>query len=366
MTEIEIRQTTSRKPRPADEEIKFGTVFTDHMFLMDYGEDRGWHSPRIEPYRAVSLEPAAMVLQYAQAVFEGLKAYRSMQGDIAIFRPSAHAEGLVRSCERMCIPPIDADLLVRSLKTLVEVDADWVPHAQGTSLYLRPTIIASEAGLGMRPARRFICYIIMTPAGPFYGRDKTLRILVSDTYVRAVRGGMGACKTGGNYAATLLPTREAERAGFDQVLYLDGVSREYVEELGIMNFMVRIGDEVVTPPLSDTILAGVSRDSVLTLLRDWGIAVVERPLSIAEIFAAGRGGRLAEAWATGTGAGIAAIGELCYRGERLAIGGGVMGQLTRRIYDALAAIRYGETSDRYGWLEPIDAPEMLIATDRTV
>ena len=353
MSDIQIRKTASRKPRPADADLKFGTVFTDHMFLMDYAEDHGWHCPRVEPYQALSLEPAAMVLQYAQSVFEGLKAYRSVKGDVAIFRPSAHAARLRRSCERMCIPEIDPALVVRSLKAAVQVDIDWVPRAPATSLYLRPTIIASEAGLGMRPSRRFIYYVIMTPAGPYYGSDKTLRILVSDTYVRAVHGGTGACKTGGNYAATLFPTREAERQGFDQVLYLDGVQRQYVDELGVMNFMVRLGDEVVTPPLSDTILAGISRDSVLTLLRDWGVPVAERPLSIDEVFAAGRDGRLAEVWATGTGVGIAGIGELSYRGERLAIGGGKTGPLTKRIHSALAAIRYGEADDPHDWMEPV-------------
>jgi branched-chain amino acid aminotransferase len=353
MSDILIRKTASRKPRPADADLKFGTVFTDHMFLMDYAEDQGWHCPRIEPYQALSLEPAAMVLQYAQSVFEGLKAYRSVNGDVAIFRPSAHAARLRRSCERMCIPEIDPALVVRSLKAAVQVDIDWVPRAPGTSLYLRPTIIASEAGLGMRPSRRFIYYVIMTPAGPYYGSDKTLRILVSDTYVRAVHGGMGACKTGGNYAATLYPTREAERQGFDQVLYLDGVQRQYVDELGVMNCMVRIDDEVLTPPLSDTILAGVSRDAVLTLLRDWGVPVAERPLSIDEIFVAGRQGRLAEMWATGTGVGIAGIGELSYRGEPLAIGGGKTGPLTKRIHGALAAIRYGQADDPHDWMEPV-------------
>jgi branched-chain amino acid aminotransferase len=353
MSDIQIKKTTSRKARPADADLKFGTVFTDHMFLMDYTADRGWHCPRIEPYQALSLEPAAMVLQYSQSIFEGLKAYRSVKGDVAIFRPSAHAARLQRSCERICMPEIDPDLVVRSLKAAVQVDIDWVPRAAGSSLYLRPTIIGTEANLGMGASKRFIYSVIMTPVPAFYGGDKTLKILVSDTHVRAVRGGMGSCKTGGNYAATLYPTRDAERRGFDQVLYLDGVQRQYVDELGVMNFMVQIGDEVVTPPLSDTILAGVTRDSVLTLLRDWGVPVAERPLSIDEIYAAGRDGRLAEVWATGTGGGIVGIGELSYRGERLAIAGGKTGPLTKRIHGALAAIRYGEAADPHGWMEPV-------------
>jgi len=294
-----------------------------------------------------------MVLQYAQSVFEGLKAYRAVNGAIGIFRPSAHAARLQRSCERVCIPEIDPELVVRSMRALVKVDVDWVPRAAGTSLYIRPTIVASEPSLGMRPSRRFIYYVILTPAGPLYGGDRTLRILVSDTYVRAVRGGIGSCKTGGNYAAALYPTREAARQGFDQVLYLDGVERRYVDELGIMNFMVQIGDQVVTPPQSDTILAGITRDSVLTLLRDWNVPVVERPLAIAEIFDAGRAGHLAEVWATGTGGGIAPIGELCYRGERLTIAGGKSGPLTRKLHAALSAIRYGEASDPRGWMEPV-------------
>ncbi len=350
VNEIQIKKTKAPKPRPADQDLKFGTVFTDHMFLMDYAEEHGWQCPRIEPHQPLLLEPAAMVLQYAQSVFEGLKAYRAVDGTIGIFRPAAHAARLQRSCERMCIPELDPDLVVRSLHALVQMDADWVPRSPGTSLYLRPTIVASEAGLGMRASKRYIYYVIATPAGPYYAADKTLKILVSDAYVRAVRGGMGSCKTGGNYAATLYPTREAERQGFDQVLYLDGVERKYVDELGVMNVMVRIDDAVATPPLSDTILAGVTRDSVLTLLRDWGVSVRERPLSIDEIFEAGRAGRLSEVWATGTGVGIAGIGELSYRGERLMIADGRNGPLTRKIRDALGGIRYGRAADPHGWM----------------
>jgi branched-chain amino acid aminotransferase len=350
VSDIQIKTTKAPKPRPADKDLKFGTVFTDHMFLLDYTEEHGWHCPRIEPYQAISLEPAAMALQYAQSVFEGLKAYRAVDGAVGIFRPAAHAARLQESCKRMCIPEIDADLIVRSLHALVGVDAEWVPRSPGTSLYLRPTIVASEAALGMRASKRYIYYVIATPAGPYYGAEKTLKILVSDEYVRAVRGGMGSCKTGGNYAATLYPTREAERQGFDQVLYLDGVERKYVDELGVMNVMVKIGDEVVTPPLSDTILAGVTRDSVLTLLRDWGTRVSERRLSIHEIFEAGRNGQLSEVWATGTGVGIAGIGELSYRGERLVVADGRNGALTRKIRDALAAIRYGQAADPRGWI----------------
>jgi branched-chain amino acid aminotransferase len=323
------------------------------MLLMDYSDEQGWHCPRVEPYQVLPLDPAAMGLQYGQCVFEGLKAYRAVDSTVAIFRPSAHGDRLARTCERMCIPEIDPAFFVRSLKTLVDVDADWVPSAPGTSLYLRPTIVASEATLGVRPARRFIYYVIMTPGGPLYGRDPKLKILVSDRHVRAVRGGAGFAKTGGNYGPTLYSTRDAQQRGFDQVLFLDGVHREYVDELGVMNFMVRLGDEVVTPPASDTILAGVTRDSVLTLLRDWGVPVVERPISISEIFDAGRRGRLAEAWATGTGAGIPAISELCYRGERLAINGGESGPLTRKIDAALTAIRYGQAPDPHGWMEAV-------------
>jgi branched-chain amino acid aminotransferase len=351
VTDIQIKKAGSRKSRPADADLVFGTVFTDHMFLMDYSEEHGWHCPRVEPYQVLPLDPAAMSLQYGQSVFEGLKAYRGADGKIGIFRPSAHGERLVRSCERMCIPEIDPELFVRALKAVVQTDAEWVPSARGTALYLRPTVVASEPALGVRPARRFIYYVIMTPGGPVYGPDPRLKILVSDQHVRAVRGGAGFAKTGGNYGPTLYATRAAQEQGFHQVLFLDGVHREYVDELGIMNFMVRIGDEVVTPPISDTILAGVTRDSVLTLLRDWGLSVVERPVSISEIFEAGHRGRLMEAWATGTGAGIAAIGELSYRGERLVINAGESGALTRKIDATLTGIRYGESEDPHGWME---------------
>lgn len=353
MTEIQIKRTATRKPRPEDPGLVFGSVFTDHMFLMDYTEEHGWHCPRVEPYQTIPLDPAAMGIQYGQSVFEGLKAYRTKGDRVAIFRPSAHAERLVKSCTRMCIPEIDPELFVHALKTAVDVDRDWVPSAEGSALYLRPTVVASEPALGVRPARRFIYYVIMTPGAPAYGADPRLKILVADRYVRAVRGGAGFAKTGGNYGPTLYASREAQQQGFHQVLFLDGVHREYVDEIGIMNFMVRIGDEVVTPPLSDTILAGVTRDSVLTLLRDWGVPVAERPLSIREIFDAGRRGQLAEAWATGTGAGIAPISELCYRGDRLTINGGDSGSLTRRIDAALTGIRYGEAEDPHGWMEAV-------------
>ena len=354
MSEIAITRATSRKPRPADADLKFGTVFTDHMFLMEYSEAKGWHDPRIEPYHPLSLDPAAMVLQYSQTIFEGLKAYRLKSGEVKIFRPAANAARFERSCVRMCIPAVDRQMFVQSVKELVKIDAEWTPRSPGTALYIRPTAIASEAALGMRTAKAYMYYVVLTPVGPLFGiNHKPLKILVADKYVRSIRGGVGSAKTGGNYAATLLQTEEAKSAGFDQVLYLDGLKREYVDEFGAMNFMAKIGDEIVTPPLSDTILAGITRDSVLHLLREWKVKVVERPISINEMYEAGRSGRLAEVWAVGTGVGISAIGELTYRGERLVVSSGETGPTTQRIYNELNAIRYGESPDPYGWLEAL-------------
>ncbi len=346
-----VTRNTAPKPRPQDDTLQFGRVFSDHMFMMEYDEGRGWHDGRVVPYAPLSMDPACCVLHYAQAVFDGLKAFRGADGRIRLFRVDQHAARLNRSCEQLCIPPLDQQAVEASIAELVEADRDWVPHKRGTSLYIRPTVIATETFLGVHPSHSYLYYVILSPVGAYYKEGlNPVRILVSEDHVRAVPGGLGSAKTAGNYAASLSAARDAERAGFTQVLYLDGRSREFLDEVGTMNIMARIGDTVVTPPLSSgSILAGVTRDSVLRLLADWGIAAEERPISIHEIVAAHRDGKLAEMWGTGTAAVISPVGELGYGGKRMQINGGGIGELTQRLYDTVSAIQYGETNDTHAW-----------------
>src|SRR5437016_12106636 len=281
---IRVVKASTHKPKPKDAELGFGNVFTDHMFVADFQEEKGWYDPRVEPYGVLPLDPAAAVLHYAQAVFDGLKAFRGVDGKIRLFRPQKHVERLNNSARHMCIPPLDPELALRSLVTLVGIEREWVPKTVGTSLYVRPTIIASEAFLGVRPAKSYIYFVILSPVGAYYPEGMApVKIRVEEKYVRAVEGGLGGAKTGANYAASLMAGEEAKHSGYTQVLYLDGVHRKYLEEVGTMNMMVRIGDEVVTPGLGGTILPGVTRDSALALMRKWGMKVRERPISIDEV-----------------------------------------------------------------------------------
>ena len=351
---IRISRAATKKTKPKDSELAFGTVFTDHMFVLDFQEEKGWYDPRVEPYGPFPLDPAAAVLHYAQAVFDGLKAFRGRDGTVRLFRPQKHVERLIQSSQRLCIPPLDPDLALKSLVTLVGIEKDWVPSTVGTSLYVRPTIIANEPFLGVRPAKSYIYYVILSPVGAYYPEGiNPVKILVVDKYVRAVEGGVGSAKTGVNYAASLYAAEEAKHAGFTQVLWLDGRERKYIDEVGTMNIMLKIGDEVVTPPLSGTILAGVTRDSALTLMRDWGLRVAERPVTIDEVAAAARKGTLEEVWGTGTAAVISPVGELAYKGERLVINGGRIGALTQKLYDAIVGIQYGTAPDPRGWTVPV-------------
>jgi branched-chain amino acid aminotransferase len=351
---IRISQASVKKTKPRDSDLTFGTVFTDHMFVMDFQEEKGWYDPRIEPYGPIALDPAAAVLHYAQAVFDGLKAFRGRDGRVRLFRPQKHVERLVQSSQRLCIPPLDPELALKSLVTLVGMEKDWVPSTVGTSLYVRPTIIASEPFLGVRPAKSYIYYVILSPVGAYYPEGiNPVKILVVDQYVRAVEGGVGGAKTGVNYAASLYAAEEAKHSGFTQVLWLDGRERKYIDEVGTMNIMLKIGDEVVTPPLSGTILAGVTRDSALTLMRDWGLRVSERPVTIDEVASAARKGTLQEVWGTGTAAVISPVGELAYQGERIVVNEGKIGKLTQRLYDAIVGIQYGTAPDTRGWTVPV-------------
>ena len=348
---IRVVKATTHKTKPKDSELGFGNVFTDHMFVADFQEEKGWYDPRIVPYGLLPLDPAAAVLHYAQAVFDGLKAFRGVDGKVRLFRPQKHVERLNDSAKHMCIPPLDPELALRSLVTLVGIERDWVPAAIGTSLYIRPTIIASEPFLGVRPAKSYIYFVILSPVGAYYPEGMApVKIRVEEKHVRAVEGGLGNAKTGANYAASLMAGEEAKHEGFTQVLWLDGVHRKYIDEVGTMNIMVKIAGEVITPPLTGTILPGVTRDSVLTLLRDWGGKVSERQISIDEVVAAHTAGTLEEVFGTGTAAVISPVGELAFRGRRMVINGGTIGPMTQKLYDAIVGIQYGKLADPHGWM----------------
>ena len=347
---IRVSKTPAPKKHPQDGELGFGQIFTDHMFLADFQEEKGWYDPRVAPYAPIPLDPAAAVLHYAQAIFDGLKAFRGVDGKVRLFRPQKHIERMNNSARRLNIPPLDPELALRSLVELVGLDREWVPKTIGTSLYVRPVIMASEPFLGVRPAKSYIYYVILSPVGAYYPEGMApVKIRVEEKYVRAVDGGLGAAKTGANYAASLAAGEEAKHEGFTQVLWLDGVHRKYIDEVGTMNIMVRIGDEVLTPELGGTILPGVTRDSVLTLLREWGVKATERPVTIEEVAEAHRNGQLAEVFGTGTAAVISPVGELAYQGRRMVIKDGGIGPLTQRLYDAIVGIQYARTPDPHRW-----------------
>ena len=347
---IRVTKTTNKKDKPKDKDLTFGTVFTDHMFVADFQEEKGWYDPRVEPYGPFPLDPATAVLHYGQSLFEGLKAFRGKDGVVRLFRPQKHVERLNRTATRMTIPQLDPDLILRSWTTLVDLDRDWVPSSVGTSLYIRPTIIASEPFLGVRPAKEYLYYVILSPVGPYYPEGLApTKIKVIDNYVRAVAGGLGEAKTSANYAASLYAAEEAKHEGFTQVLWLDGVHHKYLEEVGTSNIMLQVGDEVITPPLAGTILAGVTRDTALTLMREWDLRVSERQITIDEVVAAAHKGALKEVWATGTAAVISPVGELAYKGERIVVNGGRIGALSQKLYDTIVGIQYGTLPDTRGW-----------------
>lgn len=348
--DIKIQKTKRPKPKPDPQELGFGTQFTDHMFIMDYEEDRGWHSPRIEPYGFLSLDPATAALHYGQSIFEGLKAYRTEDGSILLFRPQENLKRINVTNERMCIPPIDGEFCLEALKTLVELEKDWVPDAPDTSLYIRPFIFAADPYLGLRPSKTFKFIIILFPAGAYYPQGiNPVDIYVETEYVRAVPGGTGFAKTSGNYAASLKAQAEAEKKGFVQVMWLDGIERKYVEEVGTSNVFFKINGEVVTPALQGSILPGITRKTSIEMLKEWSIPLSERRISIKEVFAAGRNGSLEEAFGTGTAAVISPIGSLHWNGESIRINNGQVGDISYRLYQTLTGIQTGKIKDRLSW-----------------
>lgn len=348
---ISITKTTNPKQKPDPNTLRFGDVFTDHMFIMDYKEGKGWYNPRIIPYGPLEIDPAAAVFHYAQEMFEGLKTYITKEGNVQLFRPQMNAKRTNKTNDRLCIPRIDEDFYVEAVRALVDVDRDWVPDKKDTSLYIRPFIIASEPFLGVRPSKEYMFIIILSPVGPYYPEGlKPTRIYVEDKYVRSVNGGTGEAKIGGNYASSLKSQVEAADKGFSQVLWLDGKERKYVEEIGTSNAFFVIDGEAVTAPLSGTILAGITRDSVIKLLKEWGIKVREEKTTIMDIYKAYEEGRLNEVFATGTAAVISPVGELKWQDKNMVINENEIGEISQRLYDTITGIQNGDISDTHDWI----------------
>jgi branched-chain amino acid aminotransferase len=354
MKGLSITKTETLKKCPEDSDLSFGMDFTDYMFNMDYSPDQGWHNPRIEPYASIVMDPATMVLHYGQAVFEGLKAYKTSSENIQLFRPNKNFERLNRSCRLLCIPEIDEQFSLEALKELITLEKRWVPGASGTSLYIRPTIIASDPFLGVRASYTYRYFIILSPVGAYYPEGfNPVKIWVTKNHVRAVRGGIGEAKTPGNYAASLYAGEQAHKEGYTQVLWLDGVEQRYVEEVGSMNIFFVINDELITPALNGSILPGITRDSVIALANHWGLSVTERKISIDEVIDAQKQGKKMEIFGTGTAAVISPVGLIRYQNQEYVINNGKVGELTQKLYDALTGIQYGEESDPLKWIVPV-------------
>lgn len=348
---IKITKTTNPKAKPDPNTLRFGDVFTDHMFIMDYKEGRGWYDPRVVPYGPLELDPAAAVFHYAQEMFEGLKTYVTKKGEVQLFRPDMNAKRTNKTNNRLCIPEIDEGFYVEAVKTLVSIDKDWVPNKKDTSLYIRPFIIASEPFLGVRPSKEYKFVIILSPVGPYYPEGlKPTRIFVEDKYVRCVNGGTGEAKIGGNYASSLKSQVEADEKGFSQVLWLDGIERKYIEEIGTSNAFFIIDGEAVTPPLTGTILAGITRDSVIQLLKDWEMPVREERITIMDVQKAHAEGRLEEVFASGTAAVISPVGELKWKEYDMIINNNEIGKISQKIYDTVTGIQSGDIEDTHNWV----------------
>ncbi len=352
---ISFTKTTAPKVKPEASTLGFGKYFSDHMFIMDYSREKGWYDARIVPFANISLHPASTVLHYGSEIFEGLKAYRRADGKVQLFRPIENIRRLNNSAERLCLPQIPEDLAFEALTEFVKVEQDWTPSEPGTSLYLRPFLFGNDETLGVHAVHNATFVIIASPVGSYYKEGiNPVRIMIEDEDVRAVRGGTGYAKCGGNYAASNRAGERAEQKGYSQVLWLDGVERKYIEEVGAMNVMFKIAGEIVTPMLSGSILPGITRKSCLEVLRKEGYKVSERLLSIDELSEAMANGTLEEAWGCGTAAVISPIGELCYKDVKYTVNNGEIGEVTQHLYDTLTGIQWGKIEDTFGWIQPID------------
>ncbi len=353
--EIKITKNVNPAAKPDPSMLDFGTVFTDHMFLMDYTPDKGWHDARIVPFGNISVHPASTALHYGSEIFEGLKAYRRPDGKVQLFRPIENIRRMNSSAERLCLPQIDEELAMQVLTAFVSLEQDWTPSDFGTSLYLRPFMFGNDENLGVHSVKHATFMIIASPVGSYYKEGiNPVKIMIESDDVRAVRGGTGYIKCGGNYAASNRAGKKAEEKGYSQVLWLDGVERKYIEEVGAMNVMFKIDGEVVTPALTGSILPGITRKSCLEILRNEGYKVSERLLSVDELGEALKNGKLEEAWGCGTAAVVSPIGELCYKDEKFIINDGKIGEVTQHLYDTLTGIQWGKSEDTYGWTVELD------------
>ncbi|ADH99464.1 branched-chain amino acid aminotransferase [Salisediminibacterium selenitireducens] len=349
-TELKWTKTDQLKPKPDETSLPFGRIFTDYMLKVTYDEGQGWSEPHILPYGPIELDPAAMVLHYGQTVFEGLKAYRTTDGHVQLFRPDENMKRMNRSHRRMSIPEFDEDRMLKALIELVNIEKDWVPSHEGTSLYIRPFVISTEANLAVHPSKSYEYYIILSPVGSYYPEGiNPVKIQVEDEFTRAVKGGTGTAKTGGNYSAGYNAQEKASKSGHAQVLWLDAIEKQYIEEVGSMNVLFKIDGEIVTPALSGSILEGVTRKSILELLHSWDIPVLERKISIRELIQAQKDGTLEEAFGAGTAAVVSPIGSFTYKGESYQVQSGETGELTKKLYETITGIQTGKIEDPFDW-----------------
>ncbi len=352
--EIKITRAQTLKEKPDSSTLVFGQSMTDHMLIVDWDEGQGWHDARIVPYGPLSIDPAAKVLHYAEEIFEGLKAYRTEDGSIQLFRVKDNIERMNNSADRMNLPKIPEDLAMQSILELVKLEQDWVPSEKDTSLYIRPFMIGLDAALGVHSSHHVQFIVIVCPVGAYYPEGlNPVKIYVEAEDVRAVKGGTGMAKTGGNYAASVRASDRAERNGFTQVLWLDGVHNRYIEEVGSMNVMFKINGKIVTPDLNGSVLPGITRRSCIQLLKDWGYDVEERRIDVDELFAAAESGALEEAWGTGTAAVVSPIGELARKGEEVMVSGNKIGPITQKLYDELTGIQWGRIADTHDWITKV-------------
>lgn len=358
--DIQTVPTGERRPKPTDEsKLGFGKIYSDHMFMAQWTSHAGWATPTVKAYGPLALAPAALVLHYGQTIFEGLKAYRNQHGTINLFRPEQNLERFNRSAARLDLPEVPPEMFMGAIEALLELDHEWIPHSHGTSLYVRPTMVATEPYIGLKSAAEVLFFVITGPVGAYYPEGfNPVRITVCEKYSRAGPGGLGAVKTAANYAASLLAEKDAQKRGYTQVLWLDAAERRYVEEVGSMNILFKIGGKVVSPPPGDTILAGITRDSALALLRSWDVPVEEYRISIDEVLEAHANGTLEEVFGAGTAAVISPVGVLEYKGTQYEVAGGQTGELSRRLFDELIGIQYGLRPDPFQWIHEV-APAAL-------
>ena len=351
MQEIKITRAATLKEKPESSTLVFGKYMTDHMFIVDYDEGQGWHDARIVPYGPLPIDPASKVLHYGEEIFEGMKAYRTADGSIQLFRPDCNIQRLNDSADRLCMPNIPYELALAGIVELVKLEQEWVPYEKDTSLYIRPFMIGLDAALGVHSSHHVQYIVVVCPVGAYYPEGlNPVKIYIEDEDVRAVKGGTGMAKTGGNYAASLRAGNRAAARGYSQVLWLDGVHRKYIEEVGAMNVMFKVDGKILTPDLNGSVLPGITRRSCIQLLRDWGYEVEERRISAEELFEAAKKGTLEEAWGTGTAAVISPIGELAEGEEKVTINAGQIGPVTQRLYDELTGIQWGRVADPHGWI----------------